>query len=145
MLLSAFLPVAARALTSQFEGSWEAFEDRVKRPDFDWRQVAVLFAAYGTACAYTPDPSRPGKPLLPFDSVGRPIDEIWSQWLALDPVRMARSHADALAGMRRIYLDAGRNDEFFLDLGAEAFSDQLDSTRDQALPRALRGHPRRSR
>ena len=82
----------------------------MKSPDFDWRQVAVLFAAYGTACAYTPDPNRPGKPLLPFDSVGRPIEEIWSQWLALDPVRMARSHADALAGMRRIYLDAGRND-----------------------------------
>lgn len=118
-------PVAARSLRSQFEGSWEAFEDRAKRPEFDWRQVAVLFAAYGTACAYTPDPNRPGKPLLPFDSVGRPVEEIWSQWLALDPVRMACSHVDALAGMRRIYLDAGRDDEFFLDLGAEAFSDQL--------------------
>jgi hypothetical protein len=118
-------PVAARLLRSHFEGSWEAFEDRAKSPDFDWRQFAVLFAAYGMACAYTPDPNRPGKPLVPFDSVGRPIEEIWSQWLALDPVRMARSHADALVRMRRIYLDASCNDEFFLDLGAEAFSDEL--------------------
>jgi S-formylglutathione hydrolase FrmB len=118
-------PAAARSLRTHFDGSWEAFEARAKRADFDWRQFAVLFAAYGTACAYTPDPDRPGKPLIPFDSVGRPIEEIWSKWLALDPVRMAPSHADALAGMRRIYLDAGCSDEFFLDLGAEAFSDQL--------------------
>ena len=65
------------------------------------------------------------KPLVPFDSLGRPIQEIWSQWLALDPVRMAPSHVDALASTRRVYLDAGRSDEFFLDLGAEAVSDQL--------------------
>jgi hypothetical protein len=120
-----FFPVAARMLRSHFEGSWDTFEDRIETADFDWRQCAVLFAAYGTACAYTPDPNRPGKPLIPFDSLGRPIEEIWSLWLALDPVRMARSHAGALASMRRIYLDAGRNDEFFLDLGAEAFSDEL--------------------
>jgi S-formylglutathione hydrolase FrmB len=118
-------PAAARSLRTHFDGSWEAFETRAKSDDFDWRQFAVLFAAYGTACAYTPDPDRPGKPLIPFDSVGRPIEKIWSNWLALDPVRMAQSHADALAGMRRIYLDAGCSDEFFLDLGAEAFSDQL--------------------
>jgi len=51
--------------------------------------------------------------------------EIWQRWLALDPVRMAEHHADALRSMRRIYLDAGRQDEFFLDLGAQAFSDEL--------------------
>lgn len=120
-----FFPLAARLLRSHFEGSWESFEDRSSSGDFDWRQFAVLYAAYGTACAYSPDPNRPGKPLIPFDSVGRPIQEIWSQWLALDPVRMAQSHADALNSMRRIYLDAGCQDEFFLDLGAEAFSDEL--------------------
>ena len=27
--------------------------------------------------------------------------------------------------MRRIYLDAGKGDEYFLDLGAQAFSDEL--------------------
>ncbi|MGH2868871.1 MAG: hypothetical protein ACRDNK_15080 [Solirubrobacteraceae bacterium] len=38
---------------------------------------------------------------------------------------MAEPHAEALRGLRRIYLDAGRQDEFFLDLGAQAFSDEL--------------------
>jgi hypothetical protein len=57
--------------------------------------------------------------------VGRPIEEIWSRWLALDPVRMAATHAEILASMRAIHLDAGLQDEFFLDLGATAMSNEL--------------------
>jgi S-formylglutathione hydrolase FrmB len=118
-------PVAARLLRTQFHGSWEAFEAQAQKPDFDWRQSAALFAAYGTACAYTPDPNRPGKALIPFDDLGRPIEEVWARWLALDPVRMAAKHSDALTSMRKIYLDAGLQDEFFLDLGATAISREL--------------------
>ena len=119
-------PVAARLLRMQFGGSWEAFEARAQEAEFDWKQSAALFAAYGTACAYTPDPDRPGKALIPFDDVGRPIEEVWPRWLAHDPVRMAANHVEALASMRKIYLDAGLQDEFFLDLGARAVSGELD-------------------
>ena len=119
-------PAAARMLRDEFGGSWEAFEQRIEIPGFDWRECPVLFAAYGTACAFTPDPKRPGKALIPFDSLtGRPIDDLWQRWLSLDPVRMAARHVEALAGMRRIYIDAGRQDEFFLDLGALALSVEL--------------------
>jgi enterochelin esterase-like enzyme len=118
-------PVAARQLRTQFQGSWEAFEARAQHADFDWKQSAALFATYGTACAYTPDPNRPGKALIPFDDVGRPIAAVWARWLALDPVRMAAEHVEALASMRKIYLDAGLQDEFFLDLGAAAMSREL--------------------
>jgi enterochelin esterase-like enzyme len=118
-------PVAARLLRTQFRGSWEAFEARTSDAGFDWKEHAALFAAYGTACAYTPDPNRPGRALIPFDDVGRPIEEIWSRWLALDPVRMAAQHAETLGSMRAIYLDAGIQDEFFLDLGATALSNEL--------------------
>jgi dienelactone hydrolase len=38
---------------------------------------------------------------------------------------MAAGHADALRSMRRIYLDAGKSDEWFLDLGAQAFAAEL--------------------
>jgi dienelactone hydrolase len=38
---------------------------------------------------------------------------------------MAPQYADALRSMRRIYLDAGREDEYFLDLGAQAFAAEL--------------------
>jgi hypothetical protein len=118
-------PVAARLLRTQFQGSWEAFEAQAGEADFDWKRSAALFAAYGTACAYTPDPNRPGKALIPFDDVGRPIEKVWARWLTLDPVRMAAKYGEALASMRTIYLDSGLQDEFFLDLGARAMSSEL--------------------
>ena len=57
---------------------------------------------------------------------GRLLDDVWAQWLEKDPVRMAPAYADALRSMRRIYLDAGRRDEYYLDLGAQAFGAELD-------------------
>jgi Putative esterase len=120
-------PVAARLLRDHFQGSWELFHERAEAAEaLDQQRFAVLFAAYGTACAYTPDPERPGQALIPFEiDTGRPIDDIWARWLQLDPVRMAKAHADALGSMRRISLHAGRQDEFFLDLGAQAFANEL--------------------
>jgi hypothetical protein len=40
-------------------------------------------------------------------------------------VRLVPRHGEALSTMRRIYLDAGRGDEAFLDLGAQAVSAEL--------------------
>jgi hypothetical protein len=40
---------------------------------------------------------------------------------------MVASHADALRGMRGIWIDAGRSDDFFLDLGADAFRAELET------------------
>ncbi len=120
-------PSVARALRDGFEGSYEVFFDRLAETDhFDWGKFGKPFEIYGYACAYSPDPERHGQALLPFDvSTGRIVDAVWEQWLAHDPVRMAPTHAEALRGMRRIYLDAGRNDEYFLDLGAQAFAGEL--------------------
>jgi S-formylglutathione hydrolase FrmB len=120
-------PAAARLLRDQFQGSWDVFHERTAAAgELDRQRFAVLFAAYGTACAYSPDPDRPGEALMPFETdTGRPIGDVWARWLQLDPVRMAEPHADALGSMRRIYLDAGREDEFFLDLGAKAFANEL--------------------
>jgi hypothetical protein len=114
-------------LRDHFDGSWEVFHERAAADEeAAWEQFPVLVAVYGTACAYTPDPERPGAALLPFDAAtGGRIEAVWQRWLEFDPVRMAATRADALRGMRRIYLDAGRQDEFFLDLGAQAFSDEL--------------------
>ncbi len=64
---------------------------------------------------------------LPYDTAtGELIPEIWARWLEHDPVRMVASHAEALRSMRAIYIDAGKRDEFFLDLGAEAFRRALE-------------------
>jgi hypothetical protein len=121
-------PKVARTLRDHFDGSWEVFHERLAAADpFDWEQFGSPLNAYGMGCAYSPDYDRPGGALLPFEtSTGRLIDDVWQLWLALDPVRMAPVHADALRSMRRIYLDAGRSDEWYMDLGAQAFAAELD-------------------
>ncbi len=40
---------------------------------------------------------------------------------------MVERHADAVRGLRAIWIDAGRSDEYYLDLGAVAFRDALAS------------------
>jgi hypothetical protein len=40
---------------------------------------------------------------------------------------MAPAYAGELRSMKRIYLDAGRSDEYFLDLGAQAFAAELEA------------------
>jgi hypothetical protein len=49
------------------------------------------------------------------------VPEVWERWLAWDPVRMAPERAEALRSLKAIYVDAGARDEYYLDLGAEAF------------------------
>jgi S-formylglutathione hydrolase FrmB len=121
-------PVAARILRDHFEGSYEALLDRLADADrFEWSRFGTPLSVYACAAAYSPDPDRPGKVLLPFDvPTGRLLDEVWARWLEHDPVRMAPRHAEELRSMRRIYLDAGRRDEYFLDLGTQAFAQELD-------------------
>jgi S-formylglutathione hydrolase FrmB len=122
-------PQAARVLRDRYDGSYERFLEAVRAAEtFDWGSFAAPLNAYAMAAAYSPDPDQPGKVMLPFElRTGRLIEEIWELWLAHDPVRMAPRYAEALRGLKFIYLDAGRSDEYFLDLGAQAFSDELSA------------------
>jgi hypothetical protein len=59
---------------------------------------------------------------LPFDTAtGELKPDVFARWLAWDPVRMVPSHAEALRSLRAIWIDSGSRDEYYLDLGAEAF------------------------
>jgi hypothetical protein len=120
-------PVIARRLRDDFGGSVDVMRQRLaQEPNFNFERYGDALSMYAYACAYSPDPDRPGAALLPFDpATGRLVQDVWARWLELDPVRMAEHHAEALRSMRRIYIDAGKQDEFFLDLGAQAFSDEL--------------------
>jgi len=121
------MPVFARTMRDEFEASFDVFFEHLAAAEhFDIVRFRAI-ELYGYAAAYSPDPDRPGKALLPVDlATGRLVEDVWTQWLDKDPVRMAPAHADALRSMRRIYLDAGRRDEYFLDLGATAFAAELD-------------------
>ena len=120
-------PQLARKLRDDFGGSIETFWAEFQAMGRLDMERFENFDLIGYAAAYSPDPERPGKALLPFDvATGRLIDDVWALWLEKDPVRMAPRHADALRSMRHVYLDAGKSDEWFLDLGAQAFAAELD-------------------
>lgn len=120
-------PVTTRTLRESFNGSFDVFFARLKTAERLEPSWHAPLNTYAMAACYSPDPDRPGKALLPFDiASGRLREEVWSCWLDWDPVRMVPRHGAALKSMRCIYLDAGRSDEFFLDLGAQAFAAELD-------------------
>ena len=96
---------------------WSDFSERVAftKPE-DERLLELL----GVSACFSPAPD--GTPRLPFDPrTGALRPEEWARWLRWDPVRMASGHAEALRSQRAIWIDAGTSDEWFLDLGAEAF------------------------
>jgi S-formylglutathione hydrolase FrmB len=101
---------------------WEGFAGgkRADNPDDDLRMAMILGVA---ACFSARDD---GTPELPFDArTGALLPDAWQRWLDWDPVRMVPKYADALRSQRAIWIDAGTKDEWYLDLGAEAFRDAL--------------------
>ncbi len=112
---------AARALRDEHGGSWAAFlADLGARPALSRPSDAALLNTYAMAAAYSADPD--GTVRHPFDPVtALPDPQVWARWLAWDPVRMVPDHADALRGLHAVWIDAGRRDEFKLDVGAQAF------------------------
>lgn len=112
---------SVRALRDHYEGAFEKFwGDFRNRPAFSRESDSHLLNDWCMAACYSAD--EDGTVRLPYDpATGELIQEVWERWLARDPVRMVARHAEALRSMRAIYIEAGKRDQFFLDLGAEAF------------------------
>jgi hypothetical protein len=101
---------------------WADFRSRVA---FTKESDMALTLLLGCTAAFSPDPD--GTPRLPFDArTGELIPARWERWLAWDPIRMIDRYADELRSLRAVWIDAGTRDEWFLDLGAEAFRAGLD-------------------
>jgi S-formylglutathione hydrolase FrmB len=112
---------AVRALRDEYDGSYERFwEDFRSRPGRPRRSDGAALNMYCMAACYSADAD--GSVRLPFETeTGRLIPAVWEEWLRHDPVRMVPQHAAELRAMRGFWIDAGRSDEYYLDLGAEAF------------------------
>jgi S-formylglutathione hydrolase FrmB len=109
-----------RVLRDRYDGSFEKFWTNFRTRPLDTKPGDfVLVNTWGMAMAYSEGE-------MPFDSVGRRRAEVWERWLEWDPVRMVERYADALRSQRAIYIDAGKSDEYYLDLGAEAFRSELE-------------------
>lgn len=108
-------PAAARELRERFDGSLDAFWAAFA--GLDSHGDALLVELTAAARAF-------GDGTLPFDALGRVLP-VFEQWLEHDPVRLAGDFAEAVQSWRGVWLDAGRRDEYFLDLGASALRDAL--------------------
>ena len=116
---------AARALRDRYDGSYEAFwSDFRSRPGRPESTDGTLLNVWCMAACYSADGD--GTVQLPFDiATGRLRPDVWERWLEWDPVRMADARGDALRSLRAVWIDAGRRDDFYLDLGAQAFRDAV--------------------
>jgi Putative esterase len=100
---------------------WEDFRSR---EPFTKEEDNVLLLLLGVAACFSA--LEDGTPELPFDPrTGVLRDEVWQRWLDWDPVRMVPRYADAVRSLRAIWIDGGTKDEWFLDVGAEAFRQAL--------------------
>src|SRR4051794_36678638 len=116
----------ARTITREYGGSFDHFwADFRSRGAFAKNSDHTLLNQWCMAACYSADDDGTGR--LPFDlATGLLVPEVWERWLEKDPLRMAAGHKDALQSMRTIWIDAGKSDEFSLDLAAVAFQRELE-------------------
>ncbi|HMA36934.1 MAG TPA: alpha/beta hydrolase-fold protein [Chloroflexia bacterium] len=110
-------PAAANAI--QKAGglpAWiQAFEAKARKEGSD---IAVMEVIAMAAC-YSPNPAAPLGFDLPFDLYTCVLrDAVWARWLAWDPIQMLDRYAEALRGLRLLFLDCGTRDEYNLHYGA---------------------------
>jgi S-formylglutathione hydrolase FrmB len=100
---------------------WSDFRSRVA---FTREGDDLLLITLGCTAAFSAESD--GTPVLPFDPrSGVLIPDVWRRWLDWDPVRMVPTYADAVGSWTAVWIDAGTRDEWFLDLGAQAFRNAL--------------------
>ncbi len=101
----------------------ERFERRGPRGGGDFEAILTI----ATATCYAPDMGAPfPHAALPFDlATGLPIEDVWTRWLAHDPVRLLDARPDAMTEARFVFLDAGDRDEHGLQFGARRLAEQL--------------------
>lgn len=87
--------------------------------------VSKALATLAYASCYSPIEAEAGRFDLPFDlETGALRPEVWSRWLAWDPVRMVETprYAEAARHLACLYLDGGLRDEYGLDVSARVFA-----------------------
>src|ERR671937_56148 len=117
---------SARALRDHYDGSFENFwTDFRSRPGISKETDGTLLNDWCMAACYSAD--EDGTVQVPYEPLTAQLrPDVWERWLAWDPVRMPPISADELRSLKAIYIDAGTRDEYFLDLGAEAFRRELE-------------------
>src|SRR6266568_469665 len=115
---------AARYLREYDHDISRWWDDFRSRPSFTKECDEVLLITLGCSACFSARDD--GTPELPFEPrSGRLLPDVWKRWLDWDPVRMVERYAETVRSLRAVWIDAGTRDEWFLDLGAEAFRAEL--------------------
>jgi len=104
--------------------SWlDAFRASPRKRPADIEALNII----AMAAAYSPNVGNPPAHCdLPFDLETGALDEsVWKRWLSWDPLFLADRYAEGLKKLRLLYLDCGKEDEFYLELGARCFVKRL--------------------
>ncbi|MGC8484468.1 MAG: alpha/beta hydrolase [Candidatus Baltobacteraceae bacterium] len=120
-----FFPAAQRTL-ERYGGDpaafVEGFRDASSRRDEDYSALFIL----ASAAAYSPRSQRAFDVEFPFDlRSGEINDEVFARWLSFDPVEYDAEKRELLAQLSLCYLDAGRRDEYGLDIAARTLAHRL--------------------
>jgi S-formylglutathione hydrolase FrmB len=112
---------ALRAYDHDINRWWADFQSRTA---FTKEEDQLLVLLLGCTAAFSARDD--GTPELPFEpKTGALRPDVWRRWLDWDPVRMVERFPEAVRSLRAVWIDAGTRDEWFLDLGAEAFRAEL--------------------
>ena len=114
------IPKAFRAIKGNPRKLVEKFWDETaKKGKDDFSGLNII----GMSACYSPNGADFD---LPFDlKTGAIREEIWAKWLAHDPVRLVEKSVENLKSLKLLFIDAGKRDEFYLDLGAKILCEKL--------------------
>jgi enterochelin esterase family protein len=126
-------PKFIKAISSYGKGN-EAIVNFIKK-EINYNQPKgsnfhTILNIIGMSSCYSPDnenaKSKGYNFELPFDlETGEISKEVFNKWLKHDPVRLVEKYKSNLKNLKLIYLDAGRKDEFNLEIGARIFIQRL--------------------
>jgi len=103
--------------------------------DQAFRDVMELAAL--SAC-YSPDPAQPFGFDFPIDlETGALRPDVWQRWREHDPLVRLEHSVEALRSLRLLYLDSGRQDEFYLNVGMRLFHRELEA---HGIPHEVQEH-----
>ncbi len=114
---------------ARFDNDREAFvrafwcKNRPSGADFHAMMTLCL------AASYSPAPDQPLGCELPFRlETCELIEEVWARWLTFDPARRVSAHADQLAGLNGLWIDAGCRDQYFIHYGTRQLHQTLEAS-----------------
>ena len=122
-----YIPEFAKSVRylREYDGDIQAWwADFNRRTAFTKEADQTLLMLLGVSACFSAAPD--GTALLPFDpATGRLVPELWQRWLDWDPVRMVETYAAAVSSWRAVWIDGGTRDEWYLDIGASAFREEI--------------------